>query len=58
MFVQLGLKLISDMSMRIYSEASIAESPLLGVVLFVSKVNFFHFKIACFANDFNACKFH
>ena len=32
MFVQLGLQLISDMSMRIYSEASIAESPLLGAV--------------------------
>jgi len=29
MFVQLGLQLISDMTMRIYSEAGIAESPLL-----------------------------
>jgi len=30
MFVRLGLQLISDMSMRIYSEASIAENLLLG----------------------------
>ena len=30
MFVQLGLKLNSDMSMRIYSEASIAKNPLLA----------------------------
>jgi len=30
MFVQLGLSLNSDMSMRICSEASIAESPLLA----------------------------
>jgi hypothetical protein len=35
MFVQLGLQLISDMSMRIYSEASIAESPLLGAHAFL-----------------------
>jgi len=34
MFVQLGLRLSSDMSIRIYSEASIAENPLLAVVLF------------------------
>jgi len=33
MFVQLGLQLNSDMSMRICSEASIAESPLLAVVV-------------------------
>ena len=32
MFVQLGLQLISDMSMRICSEASIAENPLLHAV--------------------------
>ena len=31
MFVQLGLQLISDMSIRIYSEANIAENPLLAV---------------------------
>jgi hypothetical protein len=34
MFGQLGLQLISDISMRIYSEASIAENPLLVAVLF------------------------
>lgn len=31
MFVQLGLWPSSDMSMRIYSAASIAENPLLAV---------------------------
>ena len=30
MFGQMGLQLIGDMSMRIYSEASIAENPLLS----------------------------
>jgi hypothetical protein len=34
MFVQMGLQLISDMSMRIYSEASMAENPLLAAVTF------------------------
>jgi hypothetical protein len=34
MFVKLGLQLISDISMRIYSSASIAENPLLGVHAF------------------------
>ena len=29
MFVKLGLQLISDISMRIYSKASIAENPFL-----------------------------
>ena len=38
MFVQLGLQLISDMSMRIYSEASIAENPLLGALIFPKTV--------------------
>jgi len=33
MIVKLGLKLNSDISLRIYSEASIAESPLLCAVL-------------------------
>ena len=33
MFVKLGLQLIRDMSMRIYSEASIAENPLLAAVI-------------------------
>ena len=32
MFVQLGLQLKSDMSIRIYSDASIAENPLLVAV--------------------------
>jgi len=36
MFGQLGLQLISDMSMRMCSEASIAESPLLYAVYFES----------------------
>ena len=34
MFVQLGLQLNSDMSIRAYSEASIAESPLLHAGFF------------------------
>jgi hypothetical protein len=38
MFVKLGLQLISDMSMRIYSEASIAESPLLAAVFLVNQL--------------------
>ena len=37
MFVKLGLQLISDMSIRIYSEASIAENPLLAAVLLLIK---------------------
>jgi len=42
MFVQLGLQLISDMSIRIYSEASIAENPLLSAgFLFRSIRNFY-----------------
>ena len=32
MFGQMGLQLSSDMSMRMYSVASIAENPLLAVV--------------------------
>jgi len=39
MFVQLGLQLISVISMRIYSEASIAESPLLAAVLYLKVLN-------------------
>ena len=34
MFGQLGLQLISDMSVRICSEASIAENPLLAAVFY------------------------
>jgi hypothetical protein len=33
MFIQLGLQLNSEMSMRIYSEAGIAKNPLLAAVL-------------------------
>jgi hypothetical protein len=41
----MGLKLISDMSMRIYSEASIAENPLLAAVLFVVTLIFSRFEM-------------
>src|SRR5688572_27665426 len=37
MFVKMGLQLISDMSIRICSEASIAENPLLAAVRFQGK---------------------
>ncbi len=38
MFVQLGLQLISDISMRTYSEASIAENPLLAAVIVIGVI--------------------
>jgi hypothetical protein len=42
MFVQLGLQLISDMSMRICSEVSVAENPMLCVRGFII-IKWFYF---------------
>jgi hypothetical protein len=39
MFVQLGLELINVISMRICSEASIAESPLLAAVRIKKRIS-------------------
>ena len=39
MFVKLGLQLNSDMSIRICSEASIAESPLLAAVISLENIS-------------------